>query len=588
MPKRSKGLRDKIASVSQNKLIRARVIEVMGNTVSVQLSQNASKLYGIRLIGGPVSVGDIVHIDYISSTPIAQAIGGSYTSTTPPPRYSPPTTDKNDVTPPSQNPSQALNSITLYDVSENRIYEYSANIDGSDLAVAAAADGDIIHAPACTIDGDVSIPAGVAFVGTSRQQTVINGQVTLGDGASFEWCAIERTANDAITLKGIVVGAGDQGVVINCAILLDQQGSGDVRGISSEANGADVQVRNSYIQPAAASGTANGLWVNTGTSAKIGARFVYVKGATPLNTNTNIVTYACQFDEYYAIMGTAGRGDRAPYHHYHSSGSDGGSIFIPLELDDLSDVDLTSPQEDDVLSYISGEWVNTVVAEDFINNLDNIGDVNVPSPIDGDALLWNQGTTTWTSGSVGAGGDGVGLKYRFVLYDESLEEVTVFNPTYAGLTGALAAADAGDAILYPNVTIVGNITLQDGVHLIGQSRELSILDGQITIGDEAGIENMSVITSGSSSGTLKGIVSVASKTFYIYDCDIVITQNGAGEAYAISCEHDSSYIYVYNSLLSGKAASSGDGYAVYKDPMTSATCYIFGGRAIGESTPFSE
>lgn len=590
MPRRASGLRDKIAGVSQNKLIRARVIEVMSNTVSVQLSQNAHKIFGIRLVGGPVSVGDIVHIDYISGDPIAQAIGTTTVATTPPPRYNPPVTDKNDVTPPPQNPSQALNSITLYDVSENRIYEYPATFDGATLAVTAAADGDIIHAPACEIVGDLVVPDGVAFVGTSRQQTVIDGEVTLGDGSSLEWLTIDRTANDATTIKGVVVGAGDQGIIINCAILLDQQGSGDVRGVSSEASGADAQVRNSYIQPAATSGTAHGLWVDTGTSAKIGARFVYVKGATPLNTNTNIVTYACQFDDYYAIMGTAGKGDRAPYHHYHSSGSDGGSIFVPEVLDDLDDVNSPSPNHGNFLTYdnVTGEWRPTSGSAPYISELDDIDNVNVPSPIDGDALLWNEGLSLWTSGSIGAGEGGVGLKYRFVLYDESAEQVYLFNPTYAGLISAIGSADAGDTILYPNVTVSGNITIPDGVFLVGQSRDLSVLDGQITIGDDAGIENMTVETSGSSAGTVKGVVSVASKTFYIYDCDIMITQNGSGEAYAISCEHDLSYFFIYNSLLYGKAATSGDGYAVYKDVMTSATCYIFGGRAVGESTPFSE
>jgi len=92
----------------------------------------------------------------------------------------------------------------------------------------------------------------------------------------------------------------------------------------------------------------------------------------------------------------------------------------------------------------------------------------------------------------------------------------------------------------------------------------------------------------STSGTLKGIVTVASKTFYVYDCNVEITQNGSGDARAVSCEHDTCAVHVWNSTLYAKAATSGNGFAVWKDPVCSASCYIFGGRAIGQSTPFSE
>lgn len=72
-----KSLKDNLAGLSKNKLIRATVLEVLGNRVTVRLVGNGKKLFGIPFVGGPVSVGKVVYVNYGSGSPVAECRGES-------------------------------------------------------------------------------------------------------------------------------------------------------------------------------------------------------------------------------------------------------------------------------------------------------------------------------------------------------------------------------------------------------------------------------------------------------------------------------------------------------------------------------
>ena len=79
-------------------------------------------------------------------------------------------------------------------------------------------------------------------------------------------------------------------------------------------------------------------------------------------------------------------------------------------LDDLNDVDITSPSDGQVLKYdaINQEWVNgtgSVVAD-----LDDLTDVSISSPTNGQVLKYNSTSQEWENANEsGGGGDYVGL-----------------------------------------------------------------------------------------------------------------------------------------------------------------------------------
>lgn len=74
-----KSLKDNLTGLSKNKLIRATVLEVLGNRCTVRLVGNGKKLFGIPFIGGPVSVGKIVYVNYGSGSPVAECRGETTT-----------------------------------------------------------------------------------------------------------------------------------------------------------------------------------------------------------------------------------------------------------------------------------------------------------------------------------------------------------------------------------------------------------------------------------------------------------------------------------------------------------------------------
>jgi hypothetical protein len=84
-------------------------------------------------------------------------------------------------------------------------------------------------------------------------------------------------------------------------------------------------------------------------------------------------------------------------------------------------------------------------------------------------------------------------RYRIRLYDPTGPTVIDFEPTSAGLADAIAAASSGDTILLPPGIYSGNVTVPDGVELVGFGY-LTELTGAIT--------NNGTITDCNFSGTL--------------------------------------------------------------------------------------
>jgi hypothetical protein len=69
------------------------------------------------------------------------------------------------------------------------------------------------------------------------------------------------------------------------------------------------------------------------------------------------------------------------------------------DLDDINDVNAPTPNDGDLLTYDSGtlEWV-AAPPSGGISSLDDVGDVNVPSPSDGEVLQWL--TSEWVAAPV--------------------------------------------------------------------------------------------------------------------------------------------------------------------------------------------
>lgn len=129
------------------------------------------------------------------------------------------------------------------------------------------------------------------------------------------------------------------------------------------------------------------------------------------------------------------------------------------DLDDLTDVTITTPVDQQVLTYDSnsGEWINAN-AQGGVTQLDQLSDVTISAPTDGQSLVYDSNAGEWVNGSGGGG-----------------------SSTLAGLTDVtITSATDGQALIYDSNSgdwINGNAGGGDFMGLYGMT-EIQSSDGQ--------------------------------------------------------------------------------------------------------------
>jgi hypothetical protein len=77
-----------------------------------------------------------------------------------------------------------------------------------------------------------------------------------------------------------------------------------------------------------------------------------------------------------------------------------------IALDDISDVNAPTPADGDALTWdnATGKWVNTALGGGAPHALDSHTDVNAPTPADGDVLTWDSTPGEWVAAAPTGGG----------------------------------------------------------------------------------------------------------------------------------------------------------------------------------------
>ncbi len=161
--------------------------------------------------------------------------------------------------------------------------------------------------------------------------------------------------------------------------------------------------------------------------------------------------------------------------------------------------------------------------------------------------------------------------------------VDVFDGDNAGFENANAGAASDDVILLPPKTFTSTITITAGVKIIGWSRYSTVLSGQITGTAASTLENLTLARTANDGNTIKGMINTASGICYVSNCVITVTQNGAGNGYAVSMDNNG-ILECWNCYLFGHSGS-GNGYGVF-DGGGAGGVVIFGGRVAGSTARF--
>lgn len=106
----------------------------------------------------------------------------------------------------------------------------------------------------------------------------------------------------------------------------------------------------------------------------------------------------------------------------------GGSVIS--ELDDIPDVNAPTPADGDVLTWDStpGEWV-PLAPTGGSNALDDLTDVDAPTPSDGDVLTFDSGSGDWVPASPSGGGD-------LTLISEVVTSGSQAHVTFSAISGS--------------------------------------------------------------------------------------------------------------------------------------------------------
>lgn len=160
------------------------------------------------------------------------------------------------------------------------------------------------------------------------------------------------------------------------------------------------------------------------------------------------------------------------------------------------------------------------------------------------------------------------------------ELINVYDPSDDGFDEAIAGTPSGGHVLLPSIELEDDHSVSGGVRIVGMSRSATIINGQLSLGGDGGVENLKIYNAASSSSPLFGIKGAGLGTAIIQNCDISAINSGSGSAYALN--DNGVTMYVYNSKIYG-SASSGSGYAAFS---SGGNIYLYGGSAYGSDDLF--
>lgn len=180
-----KVIREKVKSGAS---VPAVVLDVFYGRASVRLSSNGSILHNLEVVGGPVIEGQAVKVDFTTPEPTVVAISQDGLSAA----------DVLDLINANKDPGSTggfdWQILVFADGLLGGIYPGTS--EGLQEALAGSGYGVNVYIPACEISGDFTIPIGATLQGMGKELSILNGTITLSEGASIE----------SLYLKGQVQG----------------------------------------------------------------------------------------------------------------------------------------------------------------------------------------------------------------------------------------------------------------------------------------------------------------------------------------------------------------------------------------------
>jgi hypothetical protein len=162
--------------------------------------------------------------------------------------------------------------------------------------------------------------------------------------------------------------------------------------------------------------------------------------------------------------------------------------------------------------------------------------------------------------TVGLGGD------SFLLYDDGGLPVA----EYSTLTLALAAAATGNVIITPAGIFTEDVTIPAGVGVRSIGNNTIIVGTIILAGNASFLASITISLTVNQSGAITSIIGPSSGEAMVGDCNILVTNNGVGDAYIIQMGNGD--LIVKNTRGRCYTNGGGDALAVYGVPDSTGKC----------------
>jgi hypothetical protein len=328
-------------------------------------------------------------------------------------------------------------------------------------------NGLVLFGPTVELEGSASIEPFIK----EFTHTLTGVNLTLTISVPWDWSACDIPADWTVGGSGSGGSGGGVGLLLQTNGV--NNGSQSLLNLQQGTNVTITDNGSGTITISASGGGGGGS--GTVTSVGLSAPPAFTVSGSPVTTSGTLAISAA--------------GDASEY--IDGSGNLQTFPTIPTELNDLTDVSVSSPNDGETLIYFSAgnEFKNQPLAavatsgdyNDLINlptipsTLDDLSDVNAPAPTNGQVLSYNSSSGDWEAVTPASGGS---------VTSVALTMPTAFSVSGSPITtaGTLAVTGAGNTGQY----IRGDGTLANFPSTGGGGGQIFYFNGNISQGTIGG------------------------------------------------------------------------------------------------------
>ena len=263
----------------QGRSMPAVVVDVFFDKVTVKLGEDGSGAvyHGLKCIGGPPEVGDIVDVNFTTSDPTVGMRGKEWLTESDLARALSELTNESLT-------AQTQLSIVLFS-GGSIADQYPASSEGFTSALGDSNPGDVVWLPDVDVEGEFTIPEGTAVSGINSRQSIIRGKVTLAGGILENLCVLYGEFNGSDVVALTVIPGDESSIVRRCEIQGYNCDGGNGYAIDVAAS-AELFVEHSTIVADSSTGQAWAVKGASGSTCHVKHSSVY--GKTDMYTGDGI------------------------------------------------------------------------------------------------------------------------------------------------------------------------------------------------------------------------------------------------------------------------------------------------------------